>query len=86
MAVKCLNKSKINQFLEEYRDDIFNDILKKLQKEYNDDQYPIKSTKDKLHCIVCGGSYTRSAKCIHDKTKKHQFKLNEIRDILTELI
>jgi len=50
---------------------LFYDLLKKLQDISNDKIHPTKNPSDKIICIVCGGRYTRSKKCIHDKTKKH---------------
>ena len=63
--------------MDDVQRDIFNDLLKRLQDNSNDKSYSKKKPSDKITCIVCGGHYTRSKKCVHDKTKKHFNKLNE---------
>lgn len=52
-------------------------ILNEMQKSYDKQIYPIKSSKDKLICLICAGRYTRHAKCKHTKSKRHIDALKE---------
>ena len=73
MSILLENKQ---QFFE-IQQEIYNSFLKKLQDQNNDKIYPNKNPSDKITCIVCGGHYTRSKKCVHDKSKKHLAMLDE---------
>lgn len=79
---KYISAQKISSFLDEYRCNLVKQVIKETQDEY--DSYEVKSKNDKLNCVVCGGKYTRSQKCIHDKTKKHLNKLEDVRDMINE--
>jgi hypothetical protein len=60
----------------------FEKFINKSQKKYTDEKYPTKSKNDSIQCIICGGRYTRSLKCIHDNTRKHQQGINDIYDYI----
>lgn len=60
----------------------YNSYLKNIQNQTNDKIYPNKKPSDKIKCIVCDGHYTRSKKCVHDKSKKHIAALNHVYDKL----
>jgi hypothetical protein len=81
---KYINTQIINSHLCGYGNNILKEIVKKTQN--NIDPYEIKSKNDKLHCVVCGGKYIRSQKCIHLKTKKHQDKLEDIKDMINDCL
>jgi hypothetical protein len=68
----------------ELKCDLINELLKKMQKAY--DNYPIKSKHDKFKCVICGGSYTRHKKTTHYKTKKHIKSLHNIYKKIIEII
>ncbi len=53
-----------------------NTFLKKLQNKQTNNQFVLKNPHDHIKCIICGGSYTRQAKSLHYKTKKHQKSTN----------
>jgi hypothetical protein len=51
---------------------IIDELIKKIQKEYDNTKYPDKKTPhDKLECQICGGRYTRHKRSIHYKSAKH---------------
>lgn len=79
MSREYINNLIRDQFLEnQYK--MCDDLIKKYQKRKDNKMYPIKRKNDKLKCVVCGGSYVRSLKCVHEKSKKHQNRLEEIYD------
>lgn len=59
--------------------DTINNFIREKQKEKDD----TKQWNDKLECVVCGGTFTRKNKKIHDKTKKHTEKLTSIHEKYT---
>ena len=64
---------------------ITKELIKKVQREYDESIYPIKTPSDKLECKICGGRYTRSDKSRHDRGKKHLNKVAEIFDTVSDL-
>ena len=42
------------------------------QRLYNDTQYKNKAPEDRITCIICGNTYSRRHKNLHDNSKKHQ--------------
>ena len=75
-----MDKKDTSDKLFEIQKSIIDKLIKKTQEEYNKSIYPEKTLSDKLTCVICGGKYVRSVKCIHYKRKKHIKKLNEIYD------
>lgn len=43
-------------------------------------KYPNPNKYDTLHCIVCGGHYTRQKKSQHRQTKKHFKQLEKLNN------
>lgn len=80
-SIKKLNSDQLFELQQE----ICQELLRKLQKEYDDYHYPIKNPKDKLICRICGGSYTRQKKSTHDRTNKHKNRVNEIYEQVCEV-
>ena len=85
MALENIETEDINNYVKdklvEKKIKFCDDSIKEYQKKYEKENYDGKLTKnDKVTCVVCGGTYIKSVKCIHDKTKKHQKKLQEIYD------
>lgn len=68
-----------NQFLDK-REEFCNDLIKKQQNDA--DNNIIKTSHDKLICVVCGGKYIRCNKSRHVKTKRHQQKLKTIHEFI----
>ena len=68
---------KNNEHFFDAQRDVYKAYIKQLQNQSNDKLYHKKKPSDKITCIVCDGHYTRSKKCIHDKSKKHIDKLDE---------
>jgi hypothetical protein len=66
-----------NQFFLESKA-LIKKIIKEKQNEINSETYEIKNPNDKIICIICNGKYTRGAKNVHDKTKKHISELNKL--------
>lgn len=77
MSIKAIKKLNSDQLFD-LQQVISGEIIRKVQKEYDDEKYPIKSRNDKLVCQVCGGRFTRHSKSQHDKGKKHKNRLIEI--------
>jgi hypothetical protein len=76
MSLRSIKKMNTDQ-LRELQKNITLEILKKTQKEYDNQKYPIKTRNDRLICQICGGKYTRKSKAQHDKGIKHINKANE---------
>jgi hypothetical protein len=77
----------LNQFLDYKKAKIFEKIkkvLRRRQTESDKKNYQIKSPNDKIECILCGGNYIRTLKCVHDKTKKHKRELDKIYEAVKE--
>lgn len=70
-----------DQFLDMKRK-FCDELIKKYQKEYDNEYFKTKSPNDKIICQICGGNYTRHSKSKHDKTKKHQRRLNDIYEYI----
>jgi hypothetical protein len=69
---------EINTELEKQRLNIINKKIKYLQRMYEKENYDNCEKNNKVKCIVCGGTYVKSVKCVHDRTKNHKKYLNEI--------
>lgn len=77
---KVINNVNIDQiFNSQYN--MIDQLINKQQRQHDKYYYPIKSTNDKIECIVCGGHYVRSLKSIHIKTKKHIRELDNIKQV-----
>lgn len=71
-------------------ENLFNKNIKIIMKECERNEckknnYITKTRNDKFTCTICKGSYTRSQKSTHVNTKKHQKKVNELRDKFNNL-
>jgi len=84
-----MDSKTIKKFLaDEYTDmkkEVYKSMLKKLYKQYDKQNFPVKDPHDKMKCIVCGGKYTRNTKSTHVKTLKHQEKNKELFEWFTEI-
>lgn len=60
---------------------MYNKIIKEYQKEYEEANYENLTRNDRVVCVVCDGTYVKSVKCLHDRSKKHQKKLKELYDL-----
>ena len=72
-----IRKMNCQQLLE-HQEKFTSEYIRKLQKEYDDSKYPVKSENDKLKCQICRGKYTRRNKSVHDKTKTHRDIVNKL--------
>lgn len=84
ISLRTIKKLNSDQLFE-LQKQICDELVKKIQKEYDDYYYPIKNPKDKLKCKICGGSYSRQKKSTHDKTNRHKNRLNEIYEQTCEV-
>jgi len=57
---------------------ICKNIINRVQKEHEKEFHPDASKTTKIDCIICGGTYTKTVKCLHDRTKMHQKKVKEL--------
>ena len=76
-----INNEIRDQFLVKIKqlcNELFKELVKEQQKKYEEEIFDVKTRNDIVPCIICKGSFTRHQKCKHDKSKKHQKKLNEI--------
>ena len=58
----------------------FRKFINTCQTKYCNSQYPVKTKYDNIDCLICGGTYTRQMKSIHDGTKKHIRAFNKLYD------
>ena len=80
--IKKLNSDQLYQLQKE----IIDELLIKIQKEYDNETYPTKSPTDKLECQICGGKYTRSAKSKHEYSNRHKQSIRDIHENISSSI
>lgn len=84
MSISSIKKLNSNQLFELHKL-VVDEYHKKQQKELDDELYPVKNKTDSLKCTLCGGFYTRRNRYIHNNTKKHNNKLNEIYELAAQV-
>lgn len=84
MSLKSIKKLNTVQLFD-LQKAIIDELIRKVQIEYDNKKYPTKNPHDKLQCKICGGRYTRQKKSSHERTKKHQESLEQIYDRATEI-
>lgn len=63
--------------------DISGDIIDKMIKEKL--KGPGRDGKSEhIDCVICGGKYVSSVRCLHFRTKKHTKKIEEIKRMVIE--
>ncbi len=72
-----------NQILEEI-DDWRDKMVKKTQKQYDEEHFDEKTPYDKINCVVCNGKYARHAISKHKKTNRHQKGLTNLTNSIIE--
>lgn len=65
---------------------VIDELLLKIQKEYDDELYSTKSPSDKLTCQICGGKYTRSSKAKHFNSNLHTHSVQTIHSTISDAI
>ena len=80
--IKKMNSDQIYQL----QKDITDEMLNKIQKEYDNSLYSSKLPTDKLICQICGGKYTRSCKSKHDNSNRHATGVREIHESIRSSI
>jgi len=74
--IKKLNSDEMFKLLQIY----YYEYLNKKIKEFDDENYPIKSYDDKFVCKICNGTYLRYSRSRHEKSKKHHNKFMELKE------
>lgn len=80
MNIYSLITNQILETAEEWRDK----MIKKAQKQYDEEHFHVKTPYDKINCVVCNGKYARHAISKHKKTKRHQKGLIDLTNSIIE--
>jgi hypothetical protein len=80
--IKKMNSDQLYQIIREEIDE----LLIKIQKEYDIENFSTKSPTDKLDCQICGGCYTRNSKSKHDYSNRHKQSIRDIHDNIANSI
>ena len=78
--IKLFNE--INNDVVKIHDNAIAKVIKKKQHDYEKTLYPDATSTTSMKCVICGGSYTKNGKSIHNKSKKHKNMVG----LLTEYI
>jgi rRNA maturation endonuclease Nob1 len=62
------------------------DIIKRKMKEHIKYTSQIKDPNKKYECPLCGGSFIRQKKSVHEKTNKHQNIVKRIKNNCKKII
>lgn len=71
MSMNKIKKMDSEQLLQ-FQKEVVDELLLKIQKEYDNNLYETKKSSDKLICQICGGKYTRCSKSKHYCSDKHK--------------
>ena len=73
-----------NQMINDYQTEkhkLIEKIIKKTQHNENMKMNPNYTRHDKIKCVICGITYTKSIKCLHIKSKCHKKCMKQIFEI-----
>ena len=85
MSMNKIRKMSSEQLLQ-FQKEIVDELLSKIQKEYDNNLYETKNSTDKLICQICGGKYTRCSKSKHDYSDKHKSCVRRIHEDISNSI